>query len=157
MLFSVFDDLIYIFKDFQRIHIVKFLLYQISVKTGTVACVAGSTHLAYLCKNRIIVTVDRQLLYILEMPTGHTLGPQLLTTSAPVCHSSELQSCIKGLFIHIGEHQHFICSVILYNNRHQSIAVWTELIPGKAADQHIHLKSPVCTVLLQGHKISHFR
>ena len=35
-----------------------------SVKTGTVACVAGSTHLPYLGKDRIIVTVDGQLLYI---------------------------------------------------------------------------------------------
>ena len=82
-------------------------------------------------KQRVIVTVHLQLLHILEMAGSQALHPKLLSASAEIRHSSTANGCLKCLLIHICDHQHFLCLIVLDYNRHHAVAVFLQAHPMK--------------------------
>ena len=92
-------------------------------KTGSVSGMAGCTDLLYFSKDRIIVTIQCKGFYKLKMSGCESLRPEFIAASAPVSHFTCFKSGIKCFFIHIRQHQHFICLIILGYNRYHSITV----------------------------------
>ena len=84
---------------------------------------AGCTNLIYLRKNCIIITVQMQGFHILKMSGSQSFDPEFLAAAAPVSHFAGSDRHIKGFFVHIGQHQHLIGFIILYNDRNHSVTV----------------------------------
>ena len=61
------------------------------------------------------------------------------THSFPVSHFPEINCRIKRFFVHIRKHQHFICTVILHNDRNHSVRIQFQILPGQIRCKIIHI------------------
>ena len=129
-LFPILCFLIEMMKRIHRIDLVIFFLHQIPVEAAAIAGMAGCTDLYHIGQQRIVVAVDGQALYVLEVARGLSLDPQFLTAAAPVSHPAGLDRLVEGFFVHIRQHQDFVIAIILYDNRNQAVTVQFELRPG---------------------------
>ena len=68
MLFSVADHIEYLLKHFEGIAILIILFQNRTVETAPIACVAGGADLEHLHQQRVAVTVQPHLSYVLIMP-----------------------------------------------------------------------------------------
>ena len=127
--------------------------HHVAVKTARVAGVAGSSHLQNPCEQRVVVTVQGNLLYKLIMPGCLPLQPQLLAASAEIRHPSCDQRLLKRLLVHIGKHQHLLCPVVLHDHRNQPVRICLQVAPGKRAFQRLHTDAKLRKASAQTHKI----
>ena len=125
----VLDHAIDILKYLQRIRLIVLFFQNRPIETTAVSGMAGCTDLMYFRKQRVIITVHLQLLHILEMAGSQALHPKFLSAAAEIRHSSTANGCLKCLLIHICDHQHFLCLIVLNYNRHHAVAVFLQLIP----------------------------
>ena len=65
---------------------------------------AGSSHLRYLRKNRVVITVCRQRLHILDVTGSHALRPEFLAAPAEISHLTDIDRGIKASLVHVGKH-----------------------------------------------------
>ena len=84
---------------------------------------AGCADLFYFRKDGVVIAVQSKRLYKLEMTGGKTFGPEFVAASAPVGHLAGFECGVKGFFVHVCEHQNFICLIVLSNDRYLSVAV----------------------------------
>ena len=80
--------------------------------------------LMYDYQQGITITIIVKVLYILHIPRGCSLIPQLLTAAAPEPCSTGFYSFPKGLLIHIGHHK-YLSILILDNSWHQALFIKT--------------------------------
>ena len=71
--------------------------------------------LLYQEQDRVGVAVKAYGLNLLDIARGAALVPEFLPAAAPVMSFARAESCIPGVFIHIGEHQDFPGGGILRN------------------------------------------
>jgi len=73
------------------------------------SCVAGRTGLIHLYQQSIVITITMDGDYLLQMPRGLALVPELLAGAAVKPGVACFQRFCKALAVHIGEHQHLPC------------------------------------------------
>ena len=77
------------------------------------SCVAGRTGLIHLYQQSIVIAITMDGDYLLQMPRGLALVPELLAGAAVKPGVAGLQRFGKALTVHIGEHEHLPCRFLL--------------------------------------------
>ena len=77
------------------------------------------------------------------------LYPLALSAAAVIGHTSGFYRVVKSLFIHICHHKDFICLMILYNDRDESVRIQFELREVQYTLERCHLNSCISTDFLK--------
>ena len=94
------------------------------VEAGTPSRMAGrAADLLDLEQHGVAVAVQADGKHFLYVPGRAALVPEFLAAAAPVSHFTCFKSGIKCFFIHIRQHQYFVCLIILSYDRYHSITV----------------------------------
>ena len=88
----------------------------------------GNTFLIDLDQKGVFIAIVIDLFYLLEMPRGLSLRPELLPRTGPETGLTLLQHDADRIFVHIPQHKHITVIDILDNSRDQPLIVKLEFL-----------------------------
>jgi len=97
--------------------------FECAVKARLVSDVTLSGIDADLKHNTILVTVDKYLLYLLDMSGLFSLFPELFSRAAVVCCDARFDGLLQGLLVHISDHQYLAGPGVLGDSGNQTVGI----------------------------------
>ena len=91
----------------------------LKIKTRGRSLVASGAVGLSLDEDGVVVAIHIHLFEVQEVAGSFALSPKAIATARPKSYLLGFLSFLETLLVHISEHQHLQCLVILYNGRNQ--------------------------------------